>query len=272
MKKISLVTALLLTSNAALAFSLSSFTDKLLDAPTNPQTQTQTSQTPKSNSNLSDSVVTDGLKEALKIGVDYGVKELSKKDGYLSNKDVKIPLPQNLAKVEDLVRKAGGEKIADDLIYSMNSAATEAAPKTAVIFIDAVEKMSIDDAKQILAGGDEAATEYFEQKTSTSLANMIKPIVEKSMQENSVAEYYDTFNDFYKNNLKSTVDSSEIGGMAKSFGLDSYLPATSDESLNDYVTQKAISGLFTMIANKESEIRKDPLEQTTSLLKSVFGK
>ena len=269
MKKLSLITALLLTSNMAFAFDFSSFTDKLLDSKeetTKSETQTQTS-----TSSLSNSVVTDGLKQALKMGVDYGVAELSKKDGYLNNADVKIPLPENLAKAESLIRKAGGDKIADDLIKSMNNAATEAAPKTATIFVDAVDKMNMDDAKKILAGGNEAATEYFEKHTSTSLNAMIKPIVQKSMQENDVAKYYDTFNDYYKSDLKDVVENSSVMGMAKSFGADEYLPSNTDENLDAFVTQKAIDGLFKMIASKESEIRKDPVAQTTSLLKSVFG-
>lgn len=263
MKKLSTVAALLLVSNAAFALDFSSFADKLLNTQTAPKTH--------STSNLSDSVVRDGLKQALKIGVDYGVKELSAKNGYLNNKNAKIPLPENLSKAESLIRKVGGQKVADNLIESMNNAATEAAPKTASIFVDALEKMSIDDAKKILAGGDNAATNYFENKTSAALTAMIKPIVVQSMKENNVAQYYDTLNSLYKTDFKAGVENSEVIGMAKSFGLDGYLPSSSDENIDDYVTKKAISGLFTMIASKESAIRKNPVEQTTSLLQTVFG-
>lgn len=269
MKKNSLPLALLLTSSMAFGFDFSSFTDSIMGKSTDTTTQAPATQTVASS--LSNSIVSDGLKEALRIGVDYGVKELSKKDGYLNNSDVKIPLPENLVKVESLVRKVGGDKVADDLILSMNNAATQAAPKTASIFIDAVDGMSMDDAQKILAGGDEAATEYFEKHTSTSLSEMIKPIVQESMKENDVAKYYDTFNDFYKNNLKSSIEGSSVMSMAKSFGADEYLPSESDEKLDDFVTKKAITGLFTMIASKESEIRKDPIAQTTNLLKDVFG-
>lgn len=268
MKNTSIIVSLLLSSNMAFAFDFSSLANDILETTPAEKTTTESKQ---SSSTLSNSVVTDGLKSALKIGVDYGVKELSKKDGYLNNEKVRIPLPGNLAKAESLIRSAGGDKIADDLIDSMNAAATEAAPKTASIFIDAVDKMSMDDAKKILAGGDEAATEYFEAHTSTSLKELIKPIVQKSMADNDVAMYYDKATDFYKSNLKDTVESSSIMGMAKSYGADAYLPSESDEKLDDFVTNKAISGLFTMIGNKESEIREDPVAQTTSLLKSVFG-
>ena len=269
MKKISLPLALLLTSNMAFGFDFSSLADSFMSSSTDSTTKTETKQTP--DTALHNSVISDGLKEALKIGVDYGVKELSKKDGYLNNKDVKIPLPENLEKVESVVRGVGGDKVADDLIIAMNTAATQAAPKTASIFIDSVDKMSIDDAKKILAGGDKAATEYFEKHTSTSLSKMIKPIVQESMKENDVAKYYDKFNGFYKNNLKESVESSSLMGMAKSFGVDSYLPSASDEKLDDFVTKKAIAGLFSMIASKETQIRKDPVAQTTDLLKDVFG-
>lgn len=271
MKKTSTIMALLLSSNMALALDFSSLTKGLFDTKNTPSEKAPTATASSSTSNLSNSVVTDGLKQALKIGVDYGVKELGKKDGYLSNSKVKIPLPENFAKTEKLIRSVGGDKVADDLINSMNAAATEAAPKTATIFVDAIDKMSMDDAKNILAGGDEAATKYFEKHTSTSLTEMIKPIVQKSMADNNVAKYYDTVNDFYKNNLKETVQSSSVMGMAKSFGVNEYLPSESEDALDDFVTKKAISGLFAMIASKESEIRKDPVAQTTSLLKRVFG-
>jgi hypothetical protein len=227
--------------------------------------------TPKSSANLSSDTITSGLKEALKSGVNYGVTELSKKGGYLNNSNVKIPLPENLAKAESLARTLGGDKIADDLIVSMNNAATKAAPKTAKIFTDAVDAMSVEDAKRILGGKENAATEYFQKKTTASLQKMIKPIIKESMQENNVAKHYDTFNEFYSSHAKDLVEDNSIMEMAKGFGADEYLPSSSDENLDDYVTQQAIDGLFKMIATKEAEIRKDPVAQTTSLLKQVFG-
>jgi hypothetical protein len=224
------------------------------------------------NSNLSNITVTKGLKEALKVGVDYAVKNLGANNGYLNNSLVKIALPDNLQKAETIIRKVGGDKIADNLIKSMNTAATNAAPKTAEIFIDAITKMSLTDAKKILAGDKDAATQYFKSNTSNSLKKVIKPIIQKTMEQNSVAKYYDTFNSYYKEYGKSYVENSQVMGLAKNFGVDSYLPSNSDESLDDYVTSKAIDGLFKMIAKKESAIRSNPIEQTTSILKEVFGK
>lgn len=267
MKTVSVIATVILSSTALLSFDFGGLLKNVQSATTPNSSTSKTS--PKSE--LSDSTVTSGLKEALKVGVDYGIKELSKKDGYLNNSLVKIALPENLAKAETLIRKAGGDKIADDLILSMNSAATQAAPKTAAIFTDAITNMSLKDSQKILAGDKNAATEYFKNATSDSLQKMIKPIVKQAMQENQVASYYDTANEFYKSNLKGMVDSSGVMDMAKSFGADSYLPSSSDENLDDYVTKKAIDGLFKMIAEKESEIRKNPLAQTTSILKQVFG-
>ena len=100
---------------------------------------------------------------------------------------------------------------------------------------------------------------------------MISPIIQETMEKNQVASYYDTANNFYKNNAKDMVESSGVMDLAKNFGVDSYLPGSSDQSIDEYVTDKAISGLFTMIAQKEAEIRTDPVAQTTSLLKQVFG-
>jgi len=264
MRKISLATSILLTSTMAFSFDIGSLVQSGMDATSTKSASSSSSKT----SNLSDSLVTSGLKEALKIGVDFGVKELGKENGYLTN--AKIPLPENLAKAEGLIRKAGGDKIADDLINSMNKAATTAAPKTAAIFVDAVDKMTLDDAQKILAGDKNAATDYFAKNTSTSLQKMISPIIKDSMKDNNVAKYYDTFNGYYQSNAKALTGNTQLMGYAKQFGADKYLP-TSDKDLDAYVTDKAIEGLFKMIAEKEASIRTDSLAQTTSLLKQVFG-
>ena len=224
-----------------------------------------------SSSTLSNSTISSGLKEALHVGVDFAVKQLGKKDGYISNSLVKIPLPENLSKAEGIIRSMGGDKLADDLIASMNKAATQAAPKTADIFIDAIDKMSLEDAQKILLGDKNAATNYFKTNTTTSLKEMIMPIIQESMKDNSVASYYDSFNSMYKTYGKGLVESSGIADIAKSFGVDSYIPSSSDEGLDEYVTSRAIDGLFKMIAQKESAIRENPIEQTTSILKQVFG-
>lgn len=268
MKNLSIITSLIVSSTLAFSFDLGSVTKGLMDGMNGLPTEKPITTT---SSKLSDSTVTNGLKEALKVGVNYAVKELGAPNGYISNADVKIPLPENLAKVEMLIRQAGGAKMADDLIKSMNNAATQAAPKTAIIFLDAINKMTVDDAKKILGGNKDAATTYFNAKTSTSLKTLITPIIKETMSTNSVTTYYDTINEFYKNNAKSFVETSSVMGMAKEYGVDGFLPGSSEEKLDVYVTNKAIAGLFKMIAQKEAQIRKNPVEQTTSLLKKVFG-
>lgn len=256
---------LLCISITTLAFSFDF--GSLVNSATESLSTTKTSTTTQ----LTNSTVSSGLKEALNAGVDFAVKELGKNNGYLNNSLVKIPLPENLAKAEGLIRKAGGDKIADDLINSMNKAASEAAPKTVQIFTKAISDMNLEDAKKILAGDNNAATNYFQTNTSESLKQIITPIVQESMKENSVAKYYQIFNDTYKTYGKDLVESTEVMGYAKSFGVDSYLPSSSDEKLDDYVTNKAINGLFKMIAQKEADIRNNPIAQSTSLLKKVFG-
>ena len=261
MKKIYMI--LLLSASVVFAFDLGSFAKTVTGVTSNSGSSSVVS-------GLNNSTVASGLKEALKKGVKYAVGTLGKDNGYLNNSLVKIPLPENLAKAEKLVRKFGGGKIADNLINSMNKAASDAAPKTADIFMKSISKMSLEDAKKILAGKKDAATEYFKTHTSTSLEKMISPIVDKTMQENGVAKYYDTFNGYYKKYGAKYVKNSGVMSLAKSFGADSYLPSEKDENLNKYVTDKAMDGLFKMIAQKEAEIRDNPIARTTDLLKKVF--
>jgi len=278
MKKSIIASTLILTTTFTFAFDLGSIAKSVVDNVTKEQTTTQkaplapVATTANTNSNISDSTVSSGLKEALKTGVNFAVTQLGANNGYLNNSAVKIPLPDNLAKAETLLRSAGGDKMANDLINSMNNAASKAAPKTAEIFMNAIDKMSLTDAQSILAGGNEAATNYFKANTTESLKKLIAPIVQESMKENNVASYYDTINNVYKSSAKGLVDNSGVMGMAKNFGVDSYIPTSSDESLDSYITTKAIDGLFTMIGQKEAAIRSNPVEQTTSILKQVFGK
>ena len=275
MKKSLIVSTLLLTSTLTFALDLGSITKSVVDTvskDTGIAQQVNNATSSTTNSNLDNATVSNGLKEALKTGVTYATTQLGSNNGYLNNKAVKIPLPNNLSSAEKLIRSAGGDKMADDLINSMNTAASKAAPKTAEIFISAIDKMSLTDAQKILSGGNNAATEYFKANTTESLKKSIAPIIQETMKENQVAGYYESVNNLYKSNVKGLVDNSGVMGMAKSFGVDSYVPGNSNESLDEFVTNKAIEGLFTMIAQKEAAIRTNPTEQTSSILKQVFGK
>jgi len=259
------------------AFDFGSMMDKMKDAvPVIKETvksSDKNKQIPTGTTTSADSAsVTEGLKIALKNGVDFAVKELGKEDGYLNNSAVKIPLPDGLSNVEDMIRKMGGDKITDEFIESMNKAAASSALQATPIFINAIEKMSIEDAKKILAGPPNAATEYFKTATTKDLKKMMKPIVSKTMEENNVASYYDTLNEYYDSSVKSFVENESVRDFAKNFGMEQYMPmGTSDEKLDDFVTRKAVDGLFTMIAKKESEIRGNPTAQKSSLLQKVFG-
>lgn len=201
-------------------------------------------------SSLSDSEIAGGLKEALDIGTKNAVKLVSKTDGYLKNPKVKIPFPPEVSKVESAVRKVGMNKQADDFITAMNRAAEDAAASATPIFAQAIKSMTLNDARAILKGNETAATTYFKDKTSSELSAKFKPIVTKSMEKVNVTKYWDAIATRYNK-----------------------LPMTQkvNPDLEQYVTEKAIEGLFKMIAEEEIKIRKNPAARVTDLLKSVFG-
>jgi RNA binding exosome subunit len=204
-----------------------------------------------SKQELDDSTVISGLKEALSIGTDKAVKEVSKIDGYMGNEAIKILMPENIQKVADVLRKVGYQKPVDDFILSMNRAAEKAAPKAAAYFVDSVKGMTIEDAKKILNGSDTAATDFFKSKTYDKLFGDFKPAVSSSMNEVGVTRSY-----------------KEMMGKYTS------IPFMKAESLDvdNYVTTKALDGLFYMVAREEKKIRTDPGARVTDLLKKVFGK
>jgi len=199
---------------------------------------------------LSDSKINAGLKQALQIGAENSVKLVGRKDGYFSNAAIKILMPKNLQTLEKGLRVIGyGPKI-DDFILSMNRSAEAAAPSARKIFVDAITSMSFDDARQILSGGDTAATEYFKRKTTPQLTTTFRPVVDKTMAENGVTKQYNALVGQYKS-----------------------LPFAKKQDLDitDYVVGKALDGLFFELGEEERKIRKDPAKQTSDLLKEVFG-
>ena len=190
------------------------------------------------------------LKQALTQGAETAVRNLARENGYLGNDRVRIPLPQNLQKVDGMLRKFGMGKYADELITSMNHAAEAAVPEAKALLIGAVKKMTVEDAKGILTGGDDAATQYFRRNTETALAGKFKPIINRAMQKVKVAEKYDQF-----------------AGKGVKFGLVD----ERDARLDDYITRKALDGLFLMMVEQEKAIRANPLKATGSLVKKVFS-
>ena len=199
---------------------------------------------------LTNSDASAGLKKALDQGITQAVSKLGTTDGFFKNPTVKIPLPPKLAKAESMMRMLGMGKQADELVESMNRAAEAAVPESKVLLKQALTKMSVADAKQILTGGDDSATQYFKRVTSAQLQEKFKPIVTRATQKVKLAQQYNT-----------------VAGKGVELGL---LKAE-DASIESYVTQKTLDGLYLMIADEERAIRKDPLGQASSLLKKVFG-
>ena len=198
-----------------------------------------------------ESTIISGLKEALSIGTDKAVKNVSQVDGYFGNQVIKILMPEKIQNVADILRKVGYQKQVDDFVLSMNRAAEKAAPKAASIFVDAIKGITIEDASKILNGGDTAATEFFKRKTHDKIYDAFKPIISSSMNDVGVTRSY-----------------KEMMGKYES------LPFMSKESLDldHYVTNKAMDGLFYMVGQEEKKIRTDPAARVTDLLKTVFGK
>ena len=201
-------------------------------------------------SDLSNTEAGSGLKEALTQASESAVSKLGVTDGFLGNPKVKIPLPDTLKKIEKGMRLFGMGQQADELTLRMNRSAEAAVPEAKALLIDAVKKMSVQDAKSILTGADDAATQYFKKTTAAPLAEKFLPIVQKSTADLQVAQQY--------NNLAKT---------GAKFGL-----VNKDQAdLDQYVTQKALDGLYLMMADEEKNIRKDPIGASSSLIQKVFG-
>ena len=200
---------------------------------------------------LSDEDAVRGLKEALSKGARQAVADLGKDGGYLNNLDVKIPLPDELKKVEKLLRGLGQDKYADQFVATLNHAAKKAVPEAASILGDSISQMSLTDAKSILKGPDDAATQYFRKTSETKLKERFLPIVKAATDKAGVTSAY-----------KKLIQ--KAGPTAKLLGVG-------DTDLDAYVEDNAVDGLFKMIAAEEKRIRQNPLARTTDLLKKVFG-
>ncbi len=191
-----------------------------------------------------------GLRAALATGVDKAITRLGAPDGFLANPKYTIPLPPALEKVDRALKLVGMSADTEALKTAMNQAAAAAVADAKPVFKQAVQRMTVADAKGILTGGDTAATDYFRKATSAQLATRFKPIVAHATETMRVKELYDKY-----------------AGQASQLGLIS----AQDANLNDYVTDKALGSLFDAIGEEERAIRADPLGQTSSLLRKVFG-
>jgi hypothetical protein len=211
---------------------------------------------------LSQDQMVGGLKDALADGLQHAIAQLGHDDGFMTNLDVKIPLPQKLQSVEKTLRALKQNKLADDFVATMNHAAEQAVPEADSIFGEAVKQMSIDDAKGILAGPDDAATQFFRRTTQTNLYARFLPVVQQATAKAGVTAAY-------KNMMAKVTSGGALGG---TFGglAGSYLGADALD-LDAYVTNQALDGLFKMVSNEEKSIRQNPVARSTDLMKKVFG-
>jgi hypothetical protein len=198
---------------------------------------------------ITDSQISSGLKQALQFGVDHQVSKLTAEDGFFTNELVRIALPEELQKVDEALRKIGLGNLADEGLKLMNAAASDAVNEATPIFVNAIKDMSITDARDILMGGNGAATQFLQNKTSDQLYQKFYPVVDNSFGKVGADQIWTTAIDKYNS-----------------------LPFTNDvnNNLTEYVTQQALDGVFTMIAIEESKIRTDLQSRTTDLLQRVF--
>jgi Protein of unknown function (DUF4197) len=201
-------------------------------------------------SELRDGEVAKALREALEVGVGNAVTKLGQEDGFLGNETVRIPLPESVQKVESSMRKFGMGKQADQLIETMNRAAEQAVPEAKKLLVNAARGLTIDDAKRILTGPDDAATQYFRAHSEEQIAKRFLPIVARETKRLKLADYYNKF---------------------ANRGVALGLVREEDANLDEYVTRKALDGLFVTVAEEEKAIRANPLESGKRLIKKVFG-
>jgi Protein of unknown function (DUF4197) len=219
-----------------------------------------TNSTVSAVSGLSQDQMAGGLKEALGKGVERAVASLGRTNGFLTNLNVKILMPAKLQSVEKGLRVAGQGQLVDDFIGSMNRAAEQAVPTAAAVFGDSIRQMSIADAKGILTGPDDSATQFFRRTTQTNLHAKFYPLVQKATDEAGVTARY-------KQMMSKFTAADSLGGL---FGGKS--PVTLDAAdIDSYVTDKAMDGLFKVVADEEKNIRANPVARTSDLLQKVFG-
>jgi hypothetical protein len=200
-------------------------------------------------SGLSNEEIVSGLKEALNVGTGNAAKQLSAADGFFKDAAIKILMPEEAKKAEKKLRTLGMGKLVDDAILAMNRAAEDASKSATPIFVSAVKGISIGDAVGVLRGGDFAATNYLKGKTTASLTESFRPVIEASLKKVDATKYWNAVFSAYN---KVSLDK-----------VNPDLPA--------YVTEKALAGMFHQVGLEEQKIRKDPFARTTDILKKVFS-
>jgi hypothetical protein len=238
---------------AAPGVSAQGFMDKLKKAIPEgvPSMGSSSSSGGTSTSALSLGDISSGLKEALKVGSERVLGQIGGADGYNKDSNIHIPLPSQLQSVQSTLRKFGLSSLADDVELKLNRAAEAAAPKTKQILLDAITKMTLDDAKAIYSGPDDAATQYFKRISTSDLMQTIKPVVDGTLNQVGAIASYDTMMGKYKS-----------------------LPFVPDvkANLSSHTTELALKGIFHYLAKEEAAIRQNPAKRTTDLLAKVFSK
>ncbi len=199
---------------------------------------------------LSAEDVAAGLKEALILGITRGSAQVSQIDGYLSNPTIKIPFPPDVKKVEDRVRQMGLGSEVDRFVTTLNRGAEEAAKEAAPIFVSAIRAMTIEDAWGILKGDQDAATQYLKRTTGQELFARFKPVIGSALKEVNATKYY--------------------GDIVSTYNQIPFVEKVNPD-LEEYATNRAIDGLFHVVAQEELKIRENPSARTTDLLRRVFG-
>jgi hypothetical protein len=228
------------------------------------QAMQEVNNTPSQSNALTEAEVVAGLKDALKVGTEKAVKIVTKPDGFFKDELIKIALPPEAKVITDnkdhiALKTLGLTSLIDDVVLRMNRSAEDASKQATVIFLNAIQTMSIQDAFNILNGDDNAATNYFRAATLPQLLNAFSPEIKKSLDKPLVAgvstnkAWYNLTNPYNKV-AKFSTDLKEV-----------------DTDLSRYVTQKAIDGLFLKLEAEEKLIRKDPLARITDILKKVFA-
>jgi hypothetical protein len=229
-------------------------------APDKPQGAVSQAQTTLAG--LSQDQMVQGLKDALAKGLQQAIAGLGHDGGFLTNLNVKIPMPEKLQTVGKALRAMKQDKLADDFVTTMNHAAEQAVPEAGSVFADALKQMTIEDAKSILSAPNDAATQYFQKTTQTNLYAKFYPIVQKATAQTGVTSAY-----------KNLMEKANVGQGLGSFGsaLGGSLLGKDSMDVDAYVTNKAMDGLFKMVAAEEQQIRQNPVARTTATLQQVFG-
>ncbi len=200
---------------------------------------------------LTEQDAASGIKEALLQGTSQGVQILSKIDGYFGNPEIKIPFPPEASTIERSLRSIGFDKQVNQVVLSLNRAAENAAQEAKPIFVAAIKNMTIADAIGIVRGSNDAATLYLKKNTSRELSNKFQPVIKSSLDKVNATKYWT--------------------GIIKTYNTIPLVEPI-NPNLTEYVTNKALDGLFSMIAKEELAIRKDPVARTSEILKKVFGR